>query len=45
VAAAASHGRDERGPDEDLRLQLEALQAFSAAEKKIAKALLESLIL
>ena len=38
-------GEGTRGPDDELRLQFEALQAFTAAGKKIAKALLESLIL
>jgi len=37
--------QDERGPDEDLRLQFEALTRFTPEEKKIAKAVLESLIL
>lgn len=36
--------KDERGPDEDLRLQFEALTRFTPEEKKIAKAVLESLI-
>jgi transcriptional regulator with XRE-family HTH domain len=36
---------DERGPDEDLRLQFEALTRFTPEEKKVAKAVLESLIL
>ncbi len=35
----------ERGPDEDLLLQCEALSQFSSEEKKIAKAVIESLIL
>jgi transcriptional regulator with XRE-family HTH domain len=35
----------ERGPDEELRLQFEALAAFRPEEKKVAKAVLESLIL
>ena len=35
----------ERDPDEDLRLQFEALSQFSSEEKKIAKAVIESLIL
>ena len=35
----------ERDPDEDLRLQFEALSQFSPEEKKIAKAVIESLIL
>ena len=34
-----------RGPDDDLRLQFEAISSFSAEEKKIAKAVLEGLIL
>lgn len=38
-------GEDQRGPAEDLRLQFEALNQFDAEERKIAKALLESLIL
>lgn len=37
--------KDERGPDEDLRLQFEAISKFSSEEKKIAKAVIESLIL
>jgi len=37
--------KDERGPDEDLRLQFEAVTRFTPEEKKIAKAVLESLIL
>ncbi len=37
--------KDERGPDDDLRLQFEALTRFTPEEKKIAKAVLESLIL
>lgn len=37
--------KDERGPDEELRLQFEALSQFSPEEKQIAKTLLESLIL
>lgn len=44
-ADALVFGEGTRGPDDDLRLQFEAIQAFSTAEKKIAKALLESLIL
>lgn len=38
-------GKDQRGPDEDLRLQFEALSQFSPDEKKVAKAVLDSLIL
>jgi hypothetical protein len=37
--------KDEHGPDEELRLQFEALTRFTPEEKKIAKAVLESLIL
>jgi len=37
--------RDERGPDEELRLQFEALQQFSPKDKEVAKSVLESLIL
>lgn len=36
---------DERSPDEDLRLQFEALKGFSPEEKQVAKSVLESLIL
>lgn len=35
----------ERGPDEDLKLQFEAVSRMSASEKKIVKALLEGMIL
>lgn len=35
----------ERTPDEELRLQFETLAQFSSEEKKIAKAVLEGLIL
>lgn len=38
-------GEELRGPDEDLKLQFEALRHFDEEDKKIAKALLESLIL
>lgn len=37
--------KDERGPDDDLRLQFEAISQFSTEEKKIARTLLEGLIL
>jgi len=37
--------KDERGPDEDLKLQFEALTRFSPEERKVVKAVLESLIL
>jgi transcriptional regulator with XRE-family HTH domain len=36
---------EERGPDEDLRLQFEAVSRMSAAEKRIVKALLDGMIL
>jgi len=35
----------ERGPDEDLRLQFEAIARFSAEEKRVIKAMLEGMIL
>lgn len=38
-------GEDQRGPSDDLRLQFEALSQFDEEERRIAKALLESLIL
>lgn len=34
----------ERGPDEDLRLQFEALSAMSPEEKQVAKTVLEAMI-
>lgn len=37
--------KDERGPDDDLRLQFEALQHFTPEEKAVAKTVLEGLIL
>ncbi len=36
---------DARGPGNDLRLQIEAVQGFSPEEKAVTKTLLESLIL
>ena len=36
---------DERGPSDDFKLQFEALSQFDTEDRKIAKALLESLIL
>lgn len=41
----AYQDKDERGPDDELRLQFEALQQFSPKEKEVAKSVLESLIL
>jgi transcriptional regulator with XRE-family HTH domain len=38
-------GKDERGPDEDLRLQFEAISQFDAEDKELARGLLEGLIL
>jgi len=35
----------ERGPDDELRLQFEAIQHFTPEEKQIAKTVLEGLIL
>jgi transcriptional regulator with XRE-family HTH domain len=37
--------QDERGPEPDLRYQFEALTRFDPEEKKVAKAVLDSLIL
>ncbi len=36
---------DERGPDDDLKLQFEALSAFDPEAKAVARVLIESLIL
>nr|WP_287413300.1 RstR family transcriptional repressor [Pseudodesulfovibrio sp.] len=38
-------GEDQRGPIDDLKLQFEALSQFTDDERRIAKELLESLIL
>jgi transcriptional regulator with XRE-family HTH domain len=38
-------GKKERGPDEDLRLQFEAVSQFDAEEKKVVRSLLEGMIL
>ena len=38
-------GHHERGPDEDLRLQFEAVRQFDAEDKELARGLLEGLIL
>ncbi|MEM6999041.1 MAG: helix-turn-helix transcriptional regulator [Pseudomonadota bacterium] len=37
--------KDERGPDDELKLQFEAISQFTPEEKKIAKTVLEGLIL
>jgi len=44
-ADALIFDKDERGPDDDLRLQFEALQNFTPEEKQAAKMVLEGLIL
>lgn len=38
-------GKTERGPDEDLRLQFEAVSRFNEDEKKVVKSVLEGLLL
>lgn len=38
-------GENNRGPDDELKLQFEALISFDEEERKIVKAVLESLIL
>jgi transcriptional regulator with XRE-family HTH domain len=38
-------GKDERGPDEDLRLQFEAVSRFDEEEKRVVQSLLEGMIL
>jgi transcriptional regulator with XRE-family HTH domain len=38
-------GKNERGPDGELRLQFEAVTRFSAEEKKVVRSLLDSMIL
>jgi transcriptional regulator with XRE-family HTH domain len=37
--------KNERGPDDDLKLQFEAISGFSVEEKKTVKEILDSLIL
>ena len=37
--------KDERGPDEDLRLQFEAVSRMDNEEKKVIKALIEGMLL
>jgi transcriptional regulator with XRE-family HTH domain len=37
--------QDERGPDEELRLQFEAISQFDPEEKKVVKSVLDGLIL
>lgn len=38
-------GKDQRGPDDDLRLQFEAISGFDADEKQVVRSLLEGMIL
>lgn len=38
-------GESERGPDEDLRLQFEAISRFNEDEKKVVRSVLEGLLL
>ena len=38
-------GKDQRGPDDDLRLQFEAMSRFDAEEKNVVRSLLEGMIL
>jgi transcriptional regulator with XRE-family HTH domain len=38
-------GKDERGPDDELRLQFEAVSKFDSEDKKAARAVLDGLIL
>jgi hypothetical protein len=45
TAAELVFGPEGRGPDQDLKLQFEAVSQFSREDKKAAKALLDALIL
>ena len=38
-------GKDERGPDDDLRLQIEAISRFDEEEKRVVRSVLEGMIL
>jgi transcriptional regulator with XRE-family HTH domain len=38
-------GKDQRGPDDDLRLQFEAISRFDAEEKKVIRSLLDGMLL
>jgi transcriptional regulator with XRE-family HTH domain len=38
-------GKDERGPDDDLRMQFEAITRFDEEEKRVVRSLLEGMIL
>ena len=44
-ADALVFDKDERGPSDDFKMQFEALSQFTSEEKKVAKQLLDSLIL
>lgn len=37
--------KDERGPDDELRLQVEAVSRFDEDEKRVVRSLLEGMIL
>lgn len=38
-------GKDERGPDDNLRLQFEAVSGFDPDEKQVVRSVLEGMIL
>lgn len=38
-------GKDERGPDDDLKLQFEAISRFDEDEKRVVRSVLEGMIL
>jgi transcriptional regulator with XRE-family HTH domain len=38
-------GKDQRGPDDELRLQFEAVSRFDPEEKKVVRSLLDGMIL
>lgn len=38
-------GKDERGPDDDLKLQFEAISQFDEEEKRVVRSVLEGMIL
>lgn len=44
-ADALLFGEDQRGPDDDLRLQFEAVSRFDADEKQVIRSLLDGMIL
>lgn len=45
VCARRTFGMDQRGPDDDLRLQFEAVSRFDPDEKQVVRSLLEGMIL